>query len=350
MKKVLALLLVGLLALSLFACGTKETLSEEEKKEQGYKEYTDMGVEFKAAGVWKDYDDNVDRSLMGDLENENEPIYNGITYDFMSDELLKEYYDVKENVKDEEEKRKRYDEIFGAVKPLFSYVVFREGKVPAEDKLAELTNQKYNERLAEYKGYVIYFCHDDYNDEGLSDEAKNMYKALYDDIENVKKSTNTFRPITPEEAITSLEKLEFTLKDLGGKDVISSDVFKQNKLTMVNIWATFCGPCIREMPDLQQIHEELQDEGVSVLGIIGDTPDADNEVAAKKIIETKGVNFINVIPDEDIKDNLIGGIAGYPTSLFVDSEGKIVGKVITGSRTKEEYKEIIKEVLGSLNK
>ncbi|WP_432405839.1 TlpA family protein disulfide reductase [Wukongibacter sp. M2B1] len=350
MRKILALLLVGLLALSVFGCGAKETLSEEEKKEQGYKKYTDMGVEFKAAGVWKDYADNIDRSLMGDLENENEPIYNGIRYDFISNELLKEYHDVKKNVKDEEEKKKRYDEIFSAVKPLFSYVVFRDDKLPAEDKLAELTNKKYNDKLAEYKGYIIYFCHDDYNDEGLAEEAKNMYRALYDDIENVKKSTNTFRPITPEEAISSLKKLEFNLKDLGGKDVIGSDVFKQNKLTMINIWATFCGPCIREMPDLQKLHEELKGEGVSVLGIIGDTPDADNEAAAKKIIETKGVNFINVIPDQGIKDNLIGGIAGYPTSLFVDSEGKIVGKVITGSRTKEEYKEIIKEVLNSLNK
>lgn len=348
MKKILALLLVALLALSVVACGAKETLSEEEKKEQGYKKYTDMGVEFKVGGVWQQYDDNISRSLMGDLENENEPIYNGLDYSVLSNERLAEYYDVKENVKDEEERRKRYDEIFSEFKPLFSYVIFRADKMPAEDKIAELTEKKYNEKLAEFDKYVIYFSYDDYNDEGLSGESKEMYKVLYDDIQNVKESTTTFKPVTPQEAITSLNKIEFTLKDLEGNEIVSSDVFKENKLTMINIWATFCGPCIREMPDLQKIHEELKEQGVAVLGIIGDTPDEDNEIAAKKIIETKGVKFINVIPDEEIKSSLIESIAGYPTTLFVDSEGKIVGTVITGSRTKEEYTEIIIELIDSI--
>ncbi len=243
---------------------------------------------------------------------------------------------------------KRYEEIFAELKPLFSYVIFRADKMPSEDKLAELTEKKYNEKLAEYDKYIIYFCYDEYNDKGLSDESKEMYQALYEDIENVKKSTITFKPVTPQEAISSLNKLEFTLKDLEDKDVVSSEVFEENKVTMVNIWATFCGPCIREMPDLQKLHEELNEQGVGVLGIIGDTPDEDNEVAAKKIIETKGVTFINVIPDETIKNSLIESIAGYPTSLFVDSEGKIIGKIITGSRTKEEYQEIIVELLDSL--
>ncbi|QUI23970.1 TlpA family protein disulfide reductase [Vallitalea pronyensis] len=348
MKKLLAFLLSALLALTVIGCGAKETLSEEEKKELGYKKYNDMGVEFKVDGVWKDYDDNISRSLIGDLENEDEPIFNGLDYSVLSNELLEEYYDVKDNVKDEKERRKRYEAIFSKIKPLFSYVIFRADKMPEEDKIAEHTEKKHNEKLAEYDKYVIYFCYDEYDDNDLSDESKTMYKALYDDIENVKKSTTTFEPITPQEAISSLKKLKFTLKNLEDEEIDSSEVFKENKVTMVNIWATFCGPCIREMPDLQKLHEELNEQGFGVFGIIGDTPDEDNEAAAKKIIETKGVKFINVIPDETIKSSLIGSIAGYPTSLFVDSEGKIVGKIVTGSRTKEEYQEIIMELMESL--
>jgi thiol-disulfide isomerase/thioredoxin len=150
--------------------------------------------------------------------------------------------------------------------------------------------------------------------------------------------------MTPQESITGMKKLTFNLKDLEGNDVTDA-IFKDNKLTMVNIWGTFCGPCKREMPDLQALYEELKDEQISIIGIISDTPSPENEDAARQIIKTSGVKFINLIPDDTIKNNLLTSISGVPTSFFVDSNGRIVGEVITGSMSKEEYQEKMLETL-----
>ena len=306
-----------------------------------------MGMKFKLSDVWKTYDDNLMLDGLGDEEDENSPIYTGRKYGFISNELITEYYDVAENVKDQEEQNKRFSEIFSQVKDIFSIVVFRKDKLPAEDKIAELTGMTHNEKISTIADYVFYFCKNDYDEAELSEEAEVGYKALFDDVENVKSSLTVYKPMTPQESIAGLKKIEFNLKDLEGNDV-THEVFKDKKLTMVNIWGTFCGPCIREMPDLTALHEELEDKGIGILGIISDTPNSENEDAARKIVADAKVTFTSIIPDDNMKNTLLSSISGVPTSFFVDSDGKVVGEVITGSRSKEEYLEIMLEVLESL--
>ena len=60
-----------------------------------------------------------------------------------------------------------------------------------------------------------------------------------------------------------------TSTDLEGNEVDDS-VFKGKKLTMVNIWGTFCRPCIGEMPDLQQISEDYADKDFQIFGMVCD--------------------------------------------------------------------------------
>ena len=64
----------------------------------------------------------------------------------------------------------------------------------------------------------------------------------------------------------------FSAKDLDGNEV-TQEIFASNKLTMVNIWATFCGPCINEMPDLGELAAEYADKGVGIVGIPLDVTD-----------------------------------------------------------------------------
>lgn len=363
-KKILALVMATVVTFSLLGCGKSkdkekentgkpettqsEGKSDEEKKKQGWKKYNDMGIEFKMADLWKDYDENILLGGLGDPEDPNEPIYGGLKYSFLSNELIEQYKTVSETEKDPKEKSNKIKEIFSKATPLFDVIVYKEDKIPTEEKLAEETGKKNNDKIAAHDGLVFYMCYGDFNDSELSEGGKKAYKELYDDIKNIKESLKTFKPITPQEAITALNKIEFKLKDLDGKEIDSKELFKDNKITMVNIWATFCGPCINEMPDLQALFEEVKESGGSVIGIIGDTPDEDNEIAAKKIIETKGVKFVNLVPDDKFKKEVISSIAGYPTSFFVDSEGKIVGEVVTGSRSKEDYKEILNKAIEDL--
>ena len=66
----------------------------------------------------------------------------------------------------------------------------------------------------------------------------------------------------------------FTAQDLNGNQVDQS-VLADYQLTMVNIWATFCGPCLSEMPELGEIHAEYADKGVQVVGIVADVLNQD---------------------------------------------------------------------------
>jgi len=145
----------------------------------------------------------------------------------------------------------------------------------------------------------------------------------------------------------------FNAKDIDGNDV-SSNVFKNSKLTVVNIWATFCGPCISEMPSLGELSQEYKDKGVSFIGIVGDTINFDGSTnteiieKAKTIIKDTGASYTHLIPDSGLI-SLINSIGGYPATFFVDSNGNVIGDAIYGSGEKEDWIGAIDEALAKVN-
>jgi thiol-disulfide isomerase/thioredoxin len=139
----------------------------------------------------------------------------------------------------------------------------------------------------------------------------------------------------------------FSASDLGGR-IIDNTFFAKQRLTMVNVWGTFCGPCIREMPDLAQLPGEFPSTDFAILGIIADTPDAANEATARQLTGSTGVTYTNVIPDRSIATEMLADVSVVPTTFFVDHTGKVVGEVLTGSRTKAQWMSVIQGVLVSL--
>lgn len=145
----------------------------------------------------------------------------------------------------------------------------------------------------------------------------------------------------------------FNAKGIDGNDV-SSDVFKNSKLTVVNIWATFCGPCIGEMPALGELSQEYKDKDVSFIGIVGDTINFDGSTnteiieKAKTIIKDTGASYTHLIPDSGLI-SLINSIGGYPATFFVDSNGNVIGDAIYGSGEKEDWIGAIDEALAKVN-
>ena len=137
-----------------------------------------------------------------------------------------------------------------------------------------------------------------------------------------------------------------TSKDLEDNDVVLGDVFKENKLTMVNIWATFCGPCQGEMPYIAMVDKDYRDQGFGVLGIVGDTEaDTDENIEeAYELLNKSEAEFPNVKRSEDM-DRIIERISGFPTTFFVDRNGRIVGKAHLGSMTEEEFRKLIEEYM-----
>lgn len=145
----------------------------------------------------------------------------------------------------------------------------------------------------------------------------------------------------------------FTAIDLSGKKQ-TSEIFKGKKLTMINIWATFCSPCINEMPDLQKLSEEYSNKGFQIVGIISDITNVNgvyNKILigdAIDIIEDTGVSYINLLPSDSIDMIKLSEVYSVPETIFVDENGKIVGQSYVGSRSLENWKAIVDELLSEM--
>ena len=142
---------------------------------------------------------------------------------------------------------------------------------------------------------------------------------------------------------------EFVTYDIDGNEVTES-IFANKDLTVVNIWGTFCGPCINEMPELGAWEKELPDN-VQIVGLIVDISSTDDETqiaAAKQITEKADVGFVNLIGGNGAFDELIGSIVGVPTTIFVDKSGNIVGEIIVGADV-DRYKSFVNKYVEALN-
>lgn len=132
---------------------------------------------------------------------------------------------------------------------------------------------------------------------------------------------------------------DFSAKDIEGNKVDNS-IFKENKVTLVNVWATWCGPCVNELPEIQKVYSELKDQGIGVVGIVADGNDAED--TAKELIEHESLKYKMIIPDSNLEKNLISTLRGFPTSYVVDSEGKILGMKLGGMNA-EGFKAFIEQ-------
>lgn len=155
----------------------------------------------------------------------------------------------------------------------------------------------------------------------------------------------------PENSSPSLEN--FSSVDLQG-ETVSQEIFSGHDLTMVNIWATYCGPCIREMPGLADISKEYQEKGVQIVGIISDAIGQNGTVSSKQIdtaneiISKTGADYPHLLPSYDLYMAELRNVYSVPQTLFVDKEGKVVGEPYSGSRSKEQWIKIIDTLLGEL--
>ena len=140
--------------------------------------------------------------------------------------------------------------------------------------------------------------------------------------------------------------ITFEGMDLEG-NTISEDVFLQSKLTMVNVWATYCGPCLNEMPGLGELAGEYDSEEFRLIGIISDVPEnADQEVLdlAGDLIEQTGASYTHLLLNESLYRALLEEVAAVPTTFFFDENGTLLDTVV-GAMDKSAWEEKINELL-----
>ena len=146
-----------------------------------------------------------------------------------------------------------------------------------------------------------------------------------------------------------------SLTDLDGNEVDSS-VFEDYDLTMINIWATFCNPCLSEMPELAELSSEYAagDNNVQIIGICTDITDIEGQPVqegvdlAKQIVELTGASYRHLVPDADLMEFLMQEVAVVPTTYFVESQGKVVGEATLGARDKASWQQEIDARLAML--
>lgn len=138
---------------------------------------------------------------------------------------------------------------------------------------------------------------------------------------------------------------EFSTVTYTGEPVDQS-ILADADVTMINVWTTFCGYCIDEMPILQKLSEEYKEQGLQIIGIVSDVEKA-NDPTVTDIVDTLGLTYPNLVSSDDLQAQMLQFIQSVPTTVFVDSDGNTIGKLQIGARDEEGWRAIIESTLES---
>ncbi|NML22915.1 AhpC/TSA family protein [Pseudoflavitalea sp. G-6-1-2] len=169
-------------------------------------------------------------------------------------------------------------------------------------------------------------------------EVEPMFKSLSADLQNSKAGKNLAKLIGAARATAvGVQAPEFTQNDVDGKPVKLSD-FK-GKYVLIDFWASWCGPCRGENPNVVKAYNDYKDKNFTILGIS---------------LDSKKENWLKAIEDDkltwthvsDLKfwNNEVAvqyGIRGIPANLLLDKDGKIIGKDLRGEELQKKLAEIL---------
>ena len=143
--------------------------------------------------------------------------------------------------------------------------------------------------------------------------------------------------------------LTFTATTVDGEEM-TSEVLANSKLTMLNIWATYCNPCLEEMPYLGEIATEYDSADFQLVGILSDVSETSSPADidyAKELIAQTQANYPHLLLGQDLYNTLVGGVSAVPTTFFVKQDGEVLGYFV-GAANKETWKELIDELLAEV--
>ena len=204
------------------------------------------------------------------------------------------------------------------------------GNYFAEDRLRELG------KAGDYTFY-LYMAEAAEDFLGLIDDKyREEYTALAKDGDAVAAAITISEPLERPDPYAALigAKFEFTAKDLEGKEISSADLFAKNEVTMLNIWATWCGPCIGELEELQKLHTDLQEKGCGLVGMLID----DDQETANQLISENGLTYPMIWAPDTLGDFIT--LEGVPTTLFIGKDGTVLASPIVGADV-EGYNETL---------
>ena len=183
------------------------------------------------------------------------------------------------------------------------------------EKIGLLANNTY------YYGY-----NDDISSLDLTDRQKTILLTLVEEAKTIKETIVLFPNAEFNENSLNVDLTNFAAQTSEGKTV-NQDIFKNYDLTMINIWSTWCGGCIKEMKDLQELYDMLP-KNVNLISICADGS-GESELM-NKILAQNNVKFTTLVDGSKLNNSLLDRITTFPTTIFVDKNGNIVGKPQVG--------------------
>lgn len=211
-----------------------------------------------------------------------------------------------------------------------------------EKKLGDIHSQKRKRG----KAYIAKHPESIFSLSLLSDRAATgLYeeiKPLYDLLDNSVLGSDMGKRLT--ERLEVLKRsaigetiLDFTQNDVEGNSVSYADF--RGQYVFIDFWASWCGPCRAENPNVLKAYNTYKDKNFTVLGVSLD----EDETKWKKAIKEDGLPWVQVSDLKGFKNEVSSyyGIQGIPSTLLVDPEGKIIAKDLRGDELHQKLAEVL---------